>query len=155
MSDTPFLKAITDEESDDPLLVLVSLEVEGEPEPFRFVDNDVDIESNGATYEAYGFGFVEPPQIPGQRALGQLQIDNLHYSIPETIRALEGAPIVKVQLVLASQPSVVSRRFPNFKFTNITWTNKVVTGDMETPYDFDEAVCSKRYNRRTAPALFS
>lgn len=135
-------------------LVLITLDHADLAEPLRFVNDNQNITSGGNEFLAFPFVFEEPDQGEGAGGLARIRIDNVDRQIAQTIRELQTAPDVTVQIVLASDPDTVERELGNLKLVSASWDRLEVSGDLSPVRDQDEPGCSWRFTPATAPALF-
>jgi hypothetical protein len=98
--------------------------------PYRIVNNNVDLTSNGNVYEANAFSIVLPNQndkIPKSK----LVIDNTDKRIyNEIVSALTEEISANVSMIMSSDLDYIEQGPINFKMTNAIHNKKNVTFDL-------------------------
>jgi len=150
----PFIRDIFADESDDPLLVLLTIEHPGLPEPFRIVNDTQDLISRGMTFFAWPFEFLPPEQADGPLTPPSVRIDNVHRDLVQGLRSLQDAPTCKAEIILASSPSVVEQEFPIWEMRSVSYNNQTLTANLTPPDDETEPVVSKRFTPDYSPGIF-
>lgn len=108
----------------------------------RCVNNMEDITggSDNETYTSYPFQVALPGEEEGQAAVAQLRIDNVDRRIVEAIRGLSSAPTVDIEIILASQPTVVEIGLEGMTMRAVEYDKIVITGTMTFEEIFTEPV---------------
>ncbi|MCB1282319.1 MAG: DUF1833 family protein, partial [Salinibacterium sp.] len=109
-----FIADLFADQSDDPILVCMTIDHADLAQPFRVVNDTVDLVSNSVTYTAYPFEFTPPEQRHGALYPAQITIDNVHRDIIMAIRDLLTAPTATAFIVRASDPDTVEMQFPEW-----------------------------------------
>ena len=149
-----FVEAGFAEASGEVFLVLLTLDHADLGAPLRFVNNDEDVISGGATFTAFPFDFVDAPESDESRGAAQLRIDNVDRVIAETLRGLLTPPSVTVEIVLASDPDTIERRFDGLFLVSASWDAASVSGTIALVEDEDEPACMWIFTPASAPGLF-
>lgn len=142
------------EASGEVWLVLLTIAHADLPETLRFVNNNEAITSNGENFIAYPFQFIEPDYGENGAGIGRIRIDNIDREIANTIRTLQTAPTITVQVILASDPNTIERELSGMIMPSASWDALEVSGDISAPRDHDEPGCSWRFTPAASPALF-
>ena len=89
------------------------------PDPIYFVDNTVEVISNGKTYQPYPFRITLPEDKVGVLPSVDLTIDNVDQTLIEAIRGFSNPPIVTLKIILASNPDNIEIQLDNLKLRNV------------------------------------
>lgn len=123
------IAAMLGRETDEVVLVLLTIDHASLDDPIRVVDNTKDITSNGNTFTAFPFEITLPSD--GDAApKAQLTIANVDRSIGDALDQITTAPTVKMQLILASDPDTIEREWDLFELVNVQIGAIQVTGDL-------------------------
>jgi hypothetical protein len=154
MPSQPFQESAFAEATGEVWLVLLTIEHADLAEPLRFVNNTENITSNGDAFLAFPFDYVAPDEGNEGAGIGRIRIDNVDRQIAQTIRELQTAPTVTVQIVLASDPDTIERELGDLVLASASWDKFEVSADLSPLRDHDEPGCSWRFTPGEAPALF-
>lgn len=142
-------------ESDDPLLVLLTIfHADLSGGLFRAVNNSEDIISRGNTFVAWPFEFTPPEQAQGQINPPTIRIDNIHRDLLKGLRDMEEEPDCIAEVILASDPDTVEMTFPRWKITSVPYDDFILTGQISPPDDDTEPVVGYRFTPAYAPGIF-
>jgi len=94
-------------ESGDPFLYMLEISHPTWSTPFYMVDNTVDVVSNGKTYIAWPFDFINGDDDGERLPEVSITIDNVDRRLIEIIRATIDPPSMAIKMVLASDPDQV------------------------------------------------
>ncbi len=105
--------------------------------PLRVVQNLEDIVSNGNTYTAFPFEVTLPEDVDEGPAKVTLSLDNVDRSIVTAIKGIPttDAPIVTVDIIVASQPDVVEISMPNMVLRNVSGDAFRIDGELRLDED--------------------
>lgn len=98
--------------------------------PFRIVNNNKSITSNGIIYDPLAFTLILPnkaDQIPKSK----LVIDNVDRQIYDVINAITGELTGKISLIMSSDPDTVELGPIEFKITNVTFDANRANFDLQ------------------------
>lgn len=154
MPSPDFTHELQADTSDDPLLILLTIDHADLAEPLRFVRNNVDIVSRTFTFTAFPFDFAAPGDTEEGPANARIVIDNIDRRIVETIRALTMPPSVLVEIVLGSDPDTVEETFPPFEIRSASGDRLQISADLTDIDDDGEAGIRWNFVPSLAPALF-
>jgi hypothetical protein len=93
------------EHGDDPFLLLLTIEIPGEP--IYIVNNTENITSRGNEYIGCPFSIVLPDINDKEFSETSISIDNVDPRIWQGIRLLDEAPEITLELILASLPDEI------------------------------------------------
>ena len=116
------------EETAEAVIALITIDHEQLEQPIRVTSDNVETISNGETFLPFPFEYTLPSESKDRSALWQFKIDNVDRQIIQAIRMIDSAADVVLEIVLASEPDVIEARFPNMRFTNISYNALSVTG---------------------------
>lgn len=125
-----FHQAVHAPETGEAILMLLTLDHDTLTDPLRFTSDGVDTESRGYTFVAFPFQITLPPSSKDQPPKMQLSIDNVDRQIVQTIREIQSAPSVKVEIVLASTPDTVENTYPDFILIDTNYDRLTVQGTL-------------------------
>ncbi|MFY0638714.1 DUF1833 family protein [Maricaulis maris] len=138
---------------DHPDLAALALQYPSITAPLRLVSNKTDIVSRGDTYRAWGFGLVEPDEGDDARGAVSIVVDNVDKAIIAVLRSIETPAIVTVEVVLASNPDVVERSYPDFELVSAAGDELEISATLAVRDDDNEPAIAWRYTPAFAPAL--
>jgi len=163
------LKALFDIESDDTLIVLVTIKQNpdiGINTDIRLTDTAIQRLNETADEVAYGaisntleYQFL-PLEItlPNDDATSspkcQLVIHDVTRYLVPVIRTLTGPPEITLQLVLASSPNTIEISFTGFKLTNLVYNANTISGDLTIPSLEIEPFPAHSFTPAYFPGLF-
>ena len=147
------LKAqIFKQESEDPLLTLVTLE--GPTTTYRLVNNTVDIISRGQTYRAFPMK-IRMPVDDGENVRDfQIEFDNASLLLIASLRSVTTPIPCTVELVLASLPDVVQMSVEDLSLRGIQYDKKSVKAKIVLDNFLAVAMTCERYTPLAYPGMF-
>ncbi len=100
--------------------------------PLRFVQDLQDLTSNGNVYTAFPFQVTLPSDSDDGVLQIKLVIDNIDRQIAQTIRTIppSSPPVVKIDLVIASQPDTIEMSMPDLTLRNVTGDAFQIEGEL-------------------------
>jgi len=123
-------QAVNAPQTNQVFLVIVEITHTDLVTPLRFVNNNVDITSNGNVYTACAFNFTPPADEDGTIKNTQIIIDNVDRSITQVIRALVGPPSLSISIILADNPNDIEVGPWEFILRNVTYNISTIGGDL-------------------------
>lgn len=160
------LRAMLSPDSDDDLIILLTITGTGISEPIRLADNYTQRISETADDVVYGvmsrgdaFTFL-PLQItlPSEEATAAPQfsitINDVTRWLTPVIRQINDAPSVLMELVLVSAPDVVEASFLGFKMGAIGYNANTVTAEMTVESLAIEPFPSHTFTPAVCPGIF-
>lgn len=160
------LKAMFSVESDDTLIVLLTITGEGVATPIRLADNYLQRLSETADEVTYGvmsrgypyvflpFGLTPPTEEHSAGPRCSITLHDVTRYLTPIIRTISSAPTVLIELVLASNPDVVEVSFPGFLLGGIGYDENTVTGELTVESDATEPFPCHTFTPSVAPGLF-
>lgn len=137
-------------ETDEVVLLLLTIDEDSLPEPIRVVHNNENIVSRGDTYVAFVFSIELPVESSDAPRPVRIQIDAVDQTIISAIRKAVGQPRVVLEVVLASDPDVVEAGPFIFRLESASYTSVSVIGEIN--FENVERVRSSNYH--FTPYLF-
>lgn len=146
--------AIYAPETDDVFIILLTLHHPGMAVPLRVCSGGQEVTSRGESFVAFPFALTLPEDEDGRAPRARLSIDNVDRQIVAAVRSLTSSPQVLIEIIRAAAPDVVEATFEDFRFTNITYDSRAVTGDL-TVEDFTaEPYPAASFSPSLFPGLF-
>lgn len=120
-----------------------------------FVNNTVDIVSNGNTYMAFPFDLTLPDDREDTITRIHLVIDNIDRRIVAAVRSIDTPATFTISVIRAAEPNVLIAGPVSCTLRNVTYGAMTVEGDL-APWEniLDEPVPQHTYTPATAPGLF-
>jgi hypothetical protein len=128
------------QETGEVWLVLLTIAHSTLATPIRVVNNNEDITSRGNLYQAFPFEIVMPGQDPDSLPKAMLRFDNVDRTAIATVRSIDSAPTVTIEVILASQPDTVEISFPNLTLRNVKYDASVIEGELLFENLFSEPI---------------
>ena len=158
-----FRQAVYGQHTSEAFLVLLKIDHDDLAglglDPIRVTSDGVDttstLDGGSETYSAYPFTIVLPSNVEQGITRGQLIIDNIDRSIVEVIRQLSNEPCdVSIWVVTATTPNTAEATFTGFRFTNITYNELIVSGELTIENFLNEPIPGDTFLPSTFPGLF-
>lgn len=147
-------KAIFSQETSEVFLPIITIQNVGIGLPLRFVANSQDIVSRGNTYLACPFQLALPDDADQAPPRVNLTIDNVALEITEAIRALVTAPLLALEVILASSPDTIEAGPFNFTIRSAQYDATAVTAELVFEDVLNEPFPSATYIPKNFPGLF-
>lgn len=130
MVSTELKQAAFAQDTDDGLLICLTVEHDDLQEPIRVVNNHENITSNGNLFIGVAFDIELPSEDVDTPPVARLSIDNVSREIAEVIRAIVTPADVTIQAVRVNDFDAVELTFLGFKLRNTKVTAMRITGDL-------------------------
>jgi len=125
-----FKEAVFAQETDDVVLVLLTIAHADISPSIRVVNNNENITSNGNLFTAFPFEI----ELPDNKELGvpraRLTIDNVSREIAEAIRTITTSATVTIEVIRAEAPDTVEITWSALTLKNVKWDMYKVSGDL-------------------------
>jgi hypothetical protein len=126
----PAIRQAQSEHGDDPFLVLIAIEA-GTPGTYiRVVNNTENIISRGETFIGCPFSLSLPDVTDTGLSDFSISVDNVDPQIWQGIRALNAAPLVFIEVILASDPDTPLLTTSGLRLREASATAQVITGKL-------------------------
>jgi Domain of unknown function (DUF1833) len=121
----------------------------------HFVDNRVDIVSNGITYQAFAFDLQIPDERDDEITRIQLAIDNVDLRVVEAVRSIDSPATFTIQIIRAAEPNVAVAGPYTCTLRNVTYNELTVGGEL-WPYEdiTNEPFPAAAFTPNLFPALY-
>lgn len=152
-----FVKAARAQETDEVVLVLLTIEHPQLVPPARVCSDAVDLVSRGNTFiGGIPFDVALPDEDPERQVTVRLQMDILDQKLVEMIRTIppDPRPTVTLEVVMASTPDIVEAGPYVFELTSADWD--ITTAEFEIGFEdlLNEMCPAGRFLPSTHPGLF-
>lgn len=116
---TDMLRALNEQDSEQAILNLITIEHPTLSEPIRVTSDGVqterEIDGETGVYQPAGFRYEFPEEGEDTMGEAQLTIENVSGEILEAIDGIEERAVVTSQFVLASNPQNIEVEWPDFE----------------------------------------
>jgi len=147
------LAAIYAQETDRTFLLLATISGSGFT-TFRVARNNENVLSNGNTFSAYPFAVFLPDERDDRPPEMNFAIDNVNRSITDALRAAPTAPVVRLEVVLATSPDTREYGPVDLTLRNVAFDGQLVTGTLTFEDVLNEQYPGYTFNPVDFPALF-
>ena len=152
---TEFREGLYAQTTDEVFLLLVEIEsTEIKEGIVRFVNNPVDIVSNGETYYASAFRCVLPDEKEDSPPRATIEIDNVDRRIGLAIRGMQDRPRFTFKIVRASAPDDIEIEFNEFVLDSATIDKLVLTGTIGVSSVLNQTFPKDSYTPSLFPGMF-
>jgi Domain of unknown function (DUF1833) len=148
------LRAIAAQESDEVLVVLLTLSHPSIDEPLRVCNDSQDVVSRGETFLSLPFIVTMPDDSPTSVPQVNITLDAIDRSFIQAIRSIDSAPSLLMELVLASDPDSVEMDW-DFVLRNVEYDAFSITGTLSYEQILDEPYPGDEVTPSTLPGVFS
>lgn len=139
----------------DPFLVLLTIEVDSPGEWVRVVNNTEDITSRGQTFIGCPFQIALPDVNDYMTAEASLTIDNVDPRIWRGVRMLNAAPVVTLEVILASAPDDVMLQTNGLRLREASATNAAISGKLVPDTIWQGGFPAHDFDPAQNPGMFS
>lgn len=124
------------------------------PAPIRLCSGGRNVMSRGEQYQYFPFDLIRPSATPDAPPQARLAISNVDRRIVEAVRSLSGDLFVSIELVLASQPSVLEEGPIHLVLRDVRYDELRIDGELQPEPVLTEPCPPDRYTPSRNPALF-
>ena len=149
-----FKEALLQRETDERVVVLLTIEHPDLAEPLRLCLNPKPITSRGHVYSFFPFQITLPEEREDQAPVARLVIDAVDLVIVSVLRQIEAAPTVTIELVLASSPDTVEYQGAPMLWRSIAYTVTTVDGTLQGPRIFYSRFPAEVFSPATTPGVY-
>ena len=143
------------QETDEGLLVLLTIDHEDISPPIRVVNNTENVISRLVTFIGFPFDLALPSSDERAPPVARLTIDNVSREIAQSIRLISTPPSVLIEVVRLTDPEVVEITYPGFKLRNVRWDALTVSGDLVVEDVAQEPYPADTFSPAAFPGLLS
>ena len=148
------LASIYAETTDEVWLELLEITHDDLATPFRLVNNNEDITSNGNVYTAFAFRARLPQQVEKELTKFTITLDNVSRLLIEELRTVSTSPQIALSIVLASDPDTVEAGPFNFVLKTISYDALTIEADLSNEDYHTEPFPFQRFTPLNFPGLF-
>ena len=141
--------------ADEPLLELIEITHPDLAAPARFVNDTVEITSNGALFNATSFRLTRPDDVDQQTPTARLSVDNVGRELTQWLEVSNGGKGARCRIlaVLRSDPDV--HQFDmTLDLSGISINNMEVSSTLGFQNTLMQPAVAVRYDTITAPGMF-
>jgi len=149
-----FTSEVLKRESDQAIIVLLTISHPDMPIPIRVSSDGVDTLSRGNTFIHFPFDIVFPNQTQENRPRGRLQIDNVDQTVITAIRSLNSPLTVDIEIVTSNDPDTVEVLFPQFTLENIDYDALTISAELGVENLFSEPYPAGSFDPARFPGIF-
>lgn len=150
---SPAVTSLTEEDSDEVWLVLLTVTHNDLTSPIYIVNNNEDVISNGNRFIGMPFSIALPDESADQPGVAQVELPNVSGEIVDAVRTIALPPYVTIQVVLASSPSTIELQLDGLTMRECEWDAEAVRGSLRFETLTTEPICQTITPERF-PALF-
>jgi len=147
------LRQLYAQESDDPLLLLVTLTHESFS-PIYLVNNVESIVSNGKTFEAFPMIIRLSADDGENQKEVQISFDNVGLDLIDEIRTVVTPISVSIDMVLASDPDSIQTSIGDLKMRSVIYSASRITAKLYYDSFLNVELTSEKYTPDTFAGLF-
>lgn len=148
------LEQMLSQQSNDPLLTLVTISHSSIGTPYRFVNNTENIISRGNTFNAFSF-IVGLPNDDGEvQKQVTIQIDNTTLELITALRSITEPLTADVEYILASDPDTVQFSIEDLEVRAMTYNQSVINLTLSLDDIMNTPLTSESYDPATYRGLF-
>lgn len=152
-----FKAAVIAQETDEVIIVLLTIDHEDIVEPIRVSSDSVDTVSRGNTFIPFPFEIKLPDSSDGKVSSTSISISNVDRRIVMAIREMTTGsvpPTVLIEIVLASDPDVLEAEFEGFSMTDAKYNKINVQASISQESFYHEPFPKDSFTPANFPGLF-
>ena len=142
------------QESNDPFLMLVTLNHSSMPSPLYFCTNSVNVISRGITFIPFPMSIVLAPDDGESNREVQMTFDNVSREIIDELRSVTDPISVTIEMVLASNPDYVQIVLEDLKIKNISYDRQRISAKLYLDTFLNVGMTSEDYTPQNFRGLF-
>ena len=149
-----FREALFAQQTDEAILILLTLDHDDLGSPIRVSSDSVDTISNSETFYACPFQITLPDERDEHVTEARLTIDNVDRVIVTALRSVSSPPEVTIQIVLGSDPDTIEAEWNDFLLKDTDYDDLVVTGRLSLDHLMNEPIPGDVMDPSRTPGLF-
>jgi hypothetical protein len=147
-------QALYAQETGEAFLVLLTIDHVDLASPVRVSSDSVDTQSRGETFVAFPFRLSLPDDGDDRPPRARLAIDNVDRTIVQSLRQIDSAPRVLIEVVRGADPDAVEAVFPDFELSNARYDALTVQGELTLESFLREPYPAALFTPANFPGLF-
>jgi len=148
------LAQLFSQESNDPFLMLLTLNHPDWPSTYYFVNNGAQIISRGLTFLPFPMTIVLPTDDGESSRSVKIEFDNVSLDLIDILRSVTSPMTVKLEMILASLPDIVQMELTELQIQNVNYNSKKVSAILIIDSFLNTELSSERYTPSAYPGLF-
>jgi hypothetical protein len=148
------LAQLFSQESNDPFLMLVTLNHSSMPQPLYFCANAVEVISNGITFLPFPVKIVLAPDDGESSREIQMIFDNVSREIIDELRTVTDPIEVQIDMVLASNPNYIQLSILDLKIKSINYDRQKINAKLYLDNFLTVGLPSEKYVPSQYKGLF-
>lgn len=118
------------QDTDEAVLVLLTIAHDDINPSIRVVNNTVDITSNGNLFTAFPFDITLPDEKEQGAPGARLTIDNVSREIAEAIRLISTPATITIEIIRAVDPDTIEQAWSAMGLRNVKWDMFKMSGTL-------------------------
>ena len=152
---TALLNQIFSQNSDDPFLMLLTLEHASFDSTIHLVNNQENITSRGTEYMAFPMKITMPVDDGDTTRQVMVEFDNVSQDLIDEFRSVTDHIDVTLEMVLASNPDFVEIELGELKLQDVTYNKSTIQARLFMDDFLNTGLSSERYTPTNFPGIFS
>ena len=124
------LVALFNQQTDDAIIPLLTIEHPGMEDTLRFALNGENITSRGEPYLAFPFDLVVPDDSPDRPPQANLTVSNIDRQMTAFLESSVIPPTVTIEIIMASAPDVVEAAWSGLTLRNVKYNVQSISGSL-------------------------
>ena len=149
-----FARAAHAQESEDPLLPLITLSHADWADPIRWVRDENPVTHLGQVYAPAGFEISLPDDVEEGMPVMQWSVDNTDRRLVAALRGADGAVQADVRYVMASTPNIIEAGPFELQLAAAEYDAQVIGGGLTVEPILEEQAGYLTMTPATTPGLF-
>jgi len=148
------LSQLNAQDSEDPLLTLITVTHDDIETPLRFVNNTENITSRSNVFTAFSFSVGLPADDGQTLKQVQIQIDNTSLELISSFRSITTPLTATVEFVLASDPDTVQLSIDDLTVRSMNYDQSLIRLVLSVDDIMNTALTSEEYSPSLYRGLF-
>lgn len=149
-----FLEAAFGPDTDEVLLLIGTISHDELEDDLHVVNDLEPITSNDVTYEACPFEVVLPSDTDEGPPMATVEIENVSSDIIDSLREIDTAATIRMQVILASDPNTVEMDYGTMQLLNVLADAGTIRGNIGLKDIRLEAFPADSFGPNFFPALY-
>ena len=149
-----FIAACNAPQTDDGLMVLITIENSDLPEPIRLNNSGANVLSRGHTFLACPIQPTISDDSEDRPPQAKLILDNIDRRLVAAVRSIRSPLLVMMELVRILDPNTVEAAFTDFEMKEVTYNSLTIEGTLTLEGLFSEPAIGFSFTPSYFPGLF-